>query len=251
MKSFAYFSLMVVSNSSVIERSSFLPTISVCSFGGVLLSHMLASDVVLALAEFRVTPSDSIRAQRAQLLEELLSAQPAAPVVEGIMVVEGQLASLQRVPDPESSSVEQAAMMERQRVLEEELSRVSSLYESTQQGASGASKKSVKRGRKKSKAKSLATSDSSVGSDSSVEIESKASKFVPQSIIPILNTVSDDLDVNVNRVSVFSLWKFLCNEVLCLVEDLGMVELGVAQCFSKLVSLMSGQDPGLRLFGAI
>jgi hypothetical protein len=115
---------MVITNTSKNERSAFLPSISVCSFGGVLLSHMSASDIVLALAEFHVTPSDSIRAQRAQLLEELLGSQPAAPIVDSVMVFEGQLAS-----GRDLSSEEQEMLLIRQRELEESLAKVSGLLD--------------------------------------------------------------------------------------------------------------------------
>jgi hypothetical protein len=202
---------MVLSNSTN-ERSSFLPSITVCSFGGTLLSRMSSSDVVLALAEFQVTPSDSIRAQRAQLLEELLGAQPAAPIVDSIMVFEGRLASSQ---GPEE---EEASWLAKQRSLEEEVARVTSLLAEAvkagenieKAGEIDEVKKRPRRKGKKALAKNVVTSDSESGStsDSSSEVEFKKSKFRPQSVIPILNTVSEDLDVNVNRVSVV-----LCEEV--------------------------------------
>jgi hypothetical protein len=183
------------------ERVDFVPTISVCSFGGTLISHMSAADVILALGKFQVTPSDSIRAQRAQLLEELMGAQAGAPIVDGIMAFEGELASAvsNRLDDRVARDEFEVVLAARQS-LEEELARTSAALGESLPSGSKKRKNKATRVKKKAKESEVESSGSDSSSDSMVIMDSKKSRFKPQSIIPILNTESDDLDVNVNRV---------------------------------------------------
>lgn len=152
---------MVITDTNSSERVDFVPTISVCSFGGTLISHMSASDIILALSFFSVTPSDSIRAQRAQLLEELMGSQPSAPIVDGIMVFEGELASAEagRVAVGVALEEYEAALAAKQN-MEEEVARLSALLGDSGSVTSKKRKTQVKRAKKKAKRSEVESSGS-------------------------------------------------------------------------------------------